>query len=97
MCNLKKCEFNAKTVKVLGHIISAKGISADQMKMDTITSMQKPKKMRRNSGIIFLHIINHLSKFRNNLAVESKPLRDLLHKRDKPFIHTKQSLVSSPI
>ena len=44
--NQKKCEFNVKSVKVLGHIISSNGISADPTKVNAITSMQKPKNVK---------------------------------------------------
>ena len=44
--NLKKCEFNAKTVKILGHIVSSNGISADPSKVNAIMSMQKPSNVK---------------------------------------------------
>ena len=102
--NMKKCEFNVKSVKVLGHIISSNGISADPTKVNAITSMQKPKNVKELRS--FLGMVNHLSKFKSHLASETKPLRDLLCKdsqwywgpeQEKSFINVKNSLVSSPI
>ena len=76
--NRKKREFNAKTVKVVGHIASSHGISADPMKENATTSMQKPSNVKELTS--FLGMVNHLSKFRSHLASETKPLRDLLCK-----------------
>ena len=56
--NLKKCEFNVKTVKVLGHVISSNGISADPSKVNAITSMQKPSNVKELRS--FLGMVNHL-------------------------------------
>ena len=102
--NLKKCEFNVKTVKVLGHVISSNGISADPSKVNAITSMQKPNNVKELRS--FLGMVNQFSKFKSHLASETKPLRDLLCKdnqwywgpeQDKAFKSIKQSLVSFPI
>ncbi len=63
-----------KTVKVIGYIIS----SADPMKGNAITSMQKPKNLKELRS--FLEMVNHLSKIKNHLASETKPLRNVLCK-----------------
>ena len=102
--NRKKCEFNVKTVKVLGHIVSPNGITADPTKVNAIISMQRPKNVKELRS--FLGMVNHLSKFQSHLANETKPLRDLLckenqwfwgPKQDKSFLNVKHSLVSTPI
>ena len=71
--NLKKCEFNVKTVKFLGHIISSNGISADPLKVNAIMSMQKPSNVKELRS--FLGMVNQLSKFKDHLASKTKPLR----------------------
>ena len=76
--NQKKCEFNVKTVKGVGHIVSPNGISANPMKVNAITSMQKPKNVKELRS--FLGMVSHLNNFKSHLASETKPLRDLLCK-----------------
>ena len=102
--NQKKCEFNVKTVKVLGYNVSLNGNSADPMKVNAINSMQKPKNVKELRS--FLGMVNHFNKFNSHLASETKPLRDLLCKdnpwywgpeQNRSFLNVKQSLVSPPI
>eukprot|EP00795_Rhopilema_esculentum_P001594 gene1594-16049_t len=100
--NLKKCEFNVKSVKVLGHVISSNGISADPSKVNAITSMQKPNNVKELRS--FLGMVNQFSKSKSHLASETKQLRVLLCKdnqwywgqeQNKAFNSIKQSLVLS--
>ena len=40
--NLAKCEFSVTKVKVLGHVVSAEGISADSQKIEAIRNLPTP-------------------------------------------------------
>ena len=73
-----KFEFSVSKVKVLGHIVSSKGIAANPEKIEAIRNLATP----RNVADIrrFLGIVNHMSKFADHLAYKTKPLRELLKK-----------------
>ena len=78
--NLDKCEFSKSEVKVLGNIVSAKGISPDPEKIEAIVNLPAPKNIREVRS--FLGMVNQLSKFTEHLADKTKPLRDLLSKKN---------------
>eukprot|EP00795_Rhopilema_esculentum_P001596 gene1596-16053_t len=66
--NLKKCEFNVKSVKVLGHVISSNGISADPSKVNAITSMQKPNNVKELRS--FLGMVNQFTLYDPNKEIK---------------------------
>ena len=71
--NLVKCEFSV-TVKVLGHVVSAEGISADPQKIEAICNLPTLKNVTEVRP--FLGMVNHVSKFAKHLASKTKPLRE---------------------
>ena len=79
--NREKCKFSWREVKFLGHILSQDGVHSDPDKVSAIVNMEEPmtvKELRR-----FLGIVNQLSKFMPHLAEMTKPLRDLLSKKNQ--------------
>ena len=79
--NRDKCEFSKTEVKFLGHILSQDGIRSDPDKVAAIVNMEGPttvKELRR-----FLGMVNQLSKFMPHIAEMTKPLRDLLSKKNE--------------
>ena len=102
--NAKKCQFSVQEVKFLGQTINESGISPDQDKVKAIIDMPEPKYV---SGIRrFLGMINQLGKFTPHLAEITKPMRDLLSKKnDWTWGHTQQrcfaqlieTLTSAPV
>ena len=78
--NLEKCEFSKTTVKVLGNIVSSEGVSPDPDKIEAIVNLPAPKNVSEVRS--FLGMINQLSKFTDHLADKTKPLRDLLSKKN---------------
>ena len=76
--NLAKCEFIVTKVKVLGHVVSAEGISADPQKTEAIRKLPTPKNVADVRS--FLGMVNHVIKLAKNLASKTKPLRELLKK-----------------
>lgn len=101
--NREKCEFSRREVKFLGHILSQDGVRSDPDKVAAIVNMEEPvtvKELRR-----FLGMVNQLSKFMPHLAEMTKPLRDLLSKKNQwtwghaqklAFSSIKDALTKSP-
>jgi hypothetical protein len=102
--NSEKCVFSVRSLKFIGHIVGENGISADPLKIKAIADMEQPtnvSEMRR-----FLGMANQLSKFTLDLAETTKPLRDLLAKKnawhwsdaqDQAFKKVKSLLSSTPV
>ena len=102
--NKDECRFFQTKVKFLGQLLSASGIESDPEKTAAITKFQKPasvSEVRR-----FLGMANQLSKFVPHLASMTKPLRDLLTKKNswswgppqqEAFQVVKQALTKSPV
>ena len=102
--NLEKCEFSKTTVKVLDNVVSSEGIIPDPDKIEAIVNLPAPKNVSEVRS--FLGMINQLSKFTDHLADKTKPLRDLLSKKnswswgyaqDKAFKEIKTCLISPPV
>ena len=102
--NSKKCQFSVQEVKFLGQTINESGISPDQDKVKAIIDMPEPTDV---SGIRrFLGMINQLGKFTPHLAEITKPMRDILskkndwtwgHAQQMCFAQLKESLTSAPV
>ena len=91
-------------MKFLGQIVDKDGVRPDPDKICAIQDVQPP----RNVGYVrrFLGMCNHLSKFSPNLAEKTKPLRELLNKRNqwtwgepqqRAFTEVKKALLTSPV
>ena len=70
--NKDKCEFGKETIKFLGHVINAEGISPDPQKTAAIKKMKKPSNISELRQ--FIGMVNQLGKFSPNIAELSKPL-----------------------
>ena len=102
--NAKKCQFSVQEVKFLGQTINESGISPDQDKVKAIIDMPEPTDV---SGIRrFLGMINQFGKFTPHLAEITKPMRDLIgkkndwtwgHAQQRCFAQLKESLMSAPV
>ena len=100
----EKCELNRTSIKFLGQLVDETGVKPDPDKILAIQGMKPPTnitELRR-----FLGMINQLNKFSPNLADRTKPLRDLLSKKnhwvwgdeqDKAFREIKESLSSEEV
>ena len=74
--NPEKCEFNKKSISILGHIVDKDGVRADPSKTSAIFNMPAPQSitdLRR-----FMGMVNQLGKFSNRVAELGQPLRELL-------------------
>ena len=101
----KKCLFSVQEVKLLGQTINEWGIGSDQDKVKAIIDMPVPTDV---SGIRrFLGMNNQIGKFTLHLAGITKPIRDLLskkndwtwgrHAQQRCFAKLKESLTSAPV
>ena len=77
----KKCQSGATTLKFLGFIISAIGISMDPTKIKAITDYPQPENVKSLQS--FLGLVNFSLRFFPQLATITQPLRLLL--KDTPF------------
>ena len=68
------------TVKVLGHVVSAEGISTDLQKIGAIRNLLTPKNVAEVRS--FLGMIDNVSKFAKHSVGKTKPLRELLKKKN---------------
>ena len=74
--NLDKCTISTDSVKFLGHMVSAEGISPDPRKLEALATLQAPTdiaELRRALGMF-----TFLTKFLPEMATVSAPLRRLL-------------------
>ena len=87
----KKCQWGAATLKFLGFIISATGISMDPAKIKAITNYPQPTNVKSLQS--FLGLVNFSLRFVPQLATITQPLR-LLLKKDTPFSWSKACIES---
>ena len=102
--NEDKCVFSQPRVKFLGQILTSSGISSDPDMVAAIVEMKQPTSVSEVHR--FLGMANQLSKFVPNLADMTKPLRDLLSKRNdwiwdelqqSAYTRIKEALTKSPV
>ena len=77
--NPKKCTFGVMSGKLLGFIVSQRGIEVDPDKIKAISEMKKPRTEKEILG--FLGRIQYISRFIAQLTTICEPLFKLL-KRD---------------
>jgi hypothetical protein len=85
--NLKKCKFEQRELKYLGHIIGNGQIRADPEKIKAIENMPEPKCPEDVKRL--LGMATYLAKFCPNLAELTTPLRDLTKKDLKEWVWNK--------
>ena len=94
----KNCKFNpdklvvrAQEILFFGHIITKDGVKPDPKKIEAIVQMKPPKDEKQLAS--FLGLANYLNKFLPQLAMLTKPLRDLLSTKTQ-FIWTEQEQIA---
>ena len=99
-----KCDFVAKEIKYLGHIISKHGVRTNPDKTKAVSTFPVPKTQKDVRS--FLGMCNYYRKFVKDYANLASPLNNLLRKETKfswtdecqqAFDALKQSLLTSPI
>ena len=76
---LSKCKFMQKSVKYMGCVISANGISPTEEKIEAIKQAPRPENSTQLRA--FLGMINYHGKFIRNLSTILQPLNQLLQKK----------------
>ena len=99
-----KCNFAAKEVKFLGHVLSKNGIAVDTTKTDAVKSFPKPE--NTTDVRAFLGLANYYRKFVKGFSKIAAPLHKLLAKGAKfiwdndcqsAFEQIKQLLTAPPV
>ncbi|XP_019431067.1 PREDICTED: uncharacterized protein LOC109338316, partial [Lupinus angustifolius] len=102
--NPVKCSFGVKSGRVLGFIVSQRGIEVDPEKVKAITEMLPPKTEKEVRG--FLGRLNYISRFISQLTATCEPIFKLLRKSQpvkwneecqEAFEKIKQYLLNPPI
>ena len=81
--NPKKCTFEVNSRKLLGHIVSERGIEVDPEKIRAILDMPSPRTEREIRG--FLHKLQYISRFIAKLTDKCEPIFHLLRK-NQPIV-----------
>lgn len=84
--NKKKCIFSANRIKFFGYEFSEEGFHPDTSKIETILNLKPPQNPSEVRS--FLGMVGYVGKFLNNLAENTKHLRNLILK-DTEWLWTK--------
>jgi hypothetical protein len=76
--NPNKCSFGVTAVKLLGHMVSSRGIEVDPTKIKAILEMPPPKTEKEIRG--FLGRLQYISRFIARLTTTCEPIFKLLKK-----------------
>jgi hypothetical protein len=99
-----KCAFARQEILYLGHVISDKGVSADQTKIAPILKWKAPQNVKELRS--FLGMAGYYRKFIKGYGVISRTMTDLLKKgvpyvwnseKEAAFQALKQALSSTPV
>ena len=102
--NPKKCTFGVTSRKLLGHIISERGIEVDLEKIKAILNMPASRTEREIRG--FIGKLQYISRFVAKLTDICEPIFRLLRKNQptvwndvfqRAFEKIKECLLSSPV
>ena len=80
--NSTKCTWVAKSIKILGHIVSKKSVSMDPAKVEAVRNREAPKNVKQVQA--YLGLCNYYRRFIQDFAKIAAPLFRLLQK-DKKF------------
>uniref|UniRef100_A0A2S2PCF5 RNA-directed DNA polymerase n=1 Tax=Schizaphis graminum TaxID=13262 RepID=A0A2S2PCF5_SCHGA len=83
--NKNKIQYKVDKVNYLGHIFSYEGMKLDNDRIKSIFDYETPKSIKDLQR--FLGMVNYVGNFIPNLAMLTKPLRDLL-KKNNEFVWT---------
>ena len=102
--NPKKCFIAHESLKFLGHIVSAKGISIDYEKVKCMVEVRRPTTVKEIRS--FLGLIGFYRRFIKDFSIIAKPLTSLTRKDvpyewtdecENAFIELKTRLTKAPI
>lgn len=96
--NAKKCEFFKRKVNYLGYVMSEKGVTISDKRLEELKNLPRPKNIRNLRG--FLGVLNYYKRFIDNYSEKCTPLLELLKKgikwkwtkeRDQAFMALKEN------
>ncbi|KAG8481593.1 hypothetical protein CXB51_026544 [Gossypium anomalum] len=102
--NPAKCTFGARSGKLLGFIVSEKGIEVDSDKVRAIRELPPPRSQKEVRG--FLRRLNYIARFISQLTEKCDPIFRLLRKHNQgtwdeecqnAFEKVKQYLLNAPV
>lgn len=102
--NTKKCTFAAKTIKILGHVISKHGIRPDPDKIKAVSDFPRPQRQKELRS--FLGLSSYFRRFIRGFATIAAPLNNLLKNNstftwspecESAFTSLKAALTSDPV
>ena len=100
----KKCTFFQKSVKVLGHVVSATGVTTDEDKISAVLKWPTPTSAKQLKS--FLGLATYYKRFVKDFSKIAKPLYQLCHKNVKyswnpeantAFEALKEALTTAPV
>jgi hypothetical protein len=80
-CKLSKCSFHTETVDYLGLVISPRGISMEEKKVQAVKEWPTPQSVKQIQS--FLGFANFLRRFVPNYSTLARPLHNRTHKDAK--------------
>jgi hypothetical protein len=78
--NLKKCIFGVSSGKLLGYMVSSRGIDANLKKVKAIEQLQPPQTRKKIQKLVGM--MAALSRFISNLGERGMPFHKLLRNAD---------------
>ncbi|KAG8488520.1 hypothetical protein CXB51_016412 [Gossypium anomalum] len=102
--NLAKCTFGARSGKLLGFVVSEKGIEVDSDKVKAIRDLPPPRTQKKVRG--FIGRLNYIARFISQLIEKCDPIFRLLRKHNQgtwneecqnAFDKVKQYLLNAPV
>ena len=79
--NAKKCVFMARSVRLLGHVISADGVAMDPTKIEAVKNMKYCKNVKQVQQ--YLGLCGYYRRFVKDFAKIVQPLNNLIKKETK--------------
>ena len=78
--NPAKCTFGATSKKLLGFVVSKKGIEIDSNKVQAIQDLSPPRTQKKVKS--FMRRLNYIARFTSQMTAKCDPIFKMLQKHD---------------